>query len=144
MTYQLAPPDKYRLNISKKAIQFWKDHFISVFSGFAAIFPLHLWCQVIPQAENKSIMTTIKCQKNISSYAHLHGNHDYPALPFVPSVMEALIHEKPSRSKTWDEHAVKGWVLGTLDEHYCCWCLWVQKTIATRISGMVFFKHKYI
>ena len=58
--------------------------------------------------------------------------------------MEALIHEKPSRRKNWYENAVKGWVLDTSDKHYRCLCLWVQETRATRISGMVFLKHKYI
>ena len=28
MTYQLVPPDDHRRNLSEKAIQTWKDHFI--------------------------------------------------------------------------------------------------------------------
>ena len=53
MTYQLVPPDDHRRNIFNKAIQFWKDHFIAVLSGTANNFSLHLWCQVIPQAERQ-------------------------------------------------------------------------------------------
>ena len=82
--------------------------------------------------------------KIISSYAHLHGNHDFSAPPFMPIGLEALIHKKTSRRKTWDEHAVKGWVLVTSGEHYRCWRMWVQNTRPTRISDMVFLKHKYI
>ena len=51
MTYQLVPPDDHRRNISEQAIQTWKNHFVSVLSGAASTFPLHLWCRVIPQAE---------------------------------------------------------------------------------------------
>ena len=59
-TYQLLPPDDHRQNISEKAIQFWKDHFISILSGTAENFPLHLWCQVIQQAERQLLMLRLK------------------------------------------------------------------------------------
>ena len=50
MTYHLVPPYDHRRNIAEKSIQFWKDHFVSVLSGAAATFPLHLWFQFIPQS----------------------------------------------------------------------------------------------
>ena len=53
MTYQLVPPDDHRRNIAEKAIQTWKDHFVSTLSGTADNFPLHLWCQLIPQMEHQ-------------------------------------------------------------------------------------------
>ena len=145
MTYQLVPPDDHRCNIAKKSIQFWKDHFIAVLSGAASISPFCLWYQVILQAEKQLfILRQSNVNKNISSYAHLHHNRYYYSIPFVPIGMEALINNITSQRKTWDEHAVKGWVLGTSDENYRFWRLWVQNTRATRIPGMVFFKHKYI
>jgi len=42
MTYQLVPPNNHRRNIAEKAIQTWKNHFISVLSGTDEKFPLHL------------------------------------------------------------------------------------------------------
>jgi hypothetical protein len=39
MTYQLVPPDDHRRNITEKAIQTWKDHFIAVISGTDNNFP---------------------------------------------------------------------------------------------------------
>eukprot|EP00804_Cyclotella_cryptica_P029413 CCRYP_013352-RA/>CCRYP_013352-RA protein AED:0.16 eAED:0.24 QI:0/0/0/1/0.2/0.16/6/0/1158 len=53
MTYQLVPPGDHRRNIAEKAIQTWKDHFIAVISGTGAKFPLHLWCQLLPQMERQ-------------------------------------------------------------------------------------------
>ena len=82
--------------------------------------------------------------KNISPYAHLHGNHDYPFLLFVPIGIEALIHKNPRQRKTWDENTFKGWVLDTSDEHYRFYTLCVKNSRASRISSMVFLKHKYI
>ena len=85
MTYQLVPLDDYRRNIAERAIQFWKNHFISVLSGVSATFFLQLWCQVIPQAEKKLLLLRkSNVKKNISSYSHLYVNHNYSAIPFVP------------------------------------------------------------
>ena len=56
MTYQLVPPDDHRRNLAERAIQTWKNHFVSVLSGAASTFPLHLWCQIIPQAERQLLL----------------------------------------------------------------------------------------
>eukprot|EP00804_Cyclotella_cryptica_P002793 CCRYP_009348-RA/>CCRYP_009348-RA protein AED:0.05 eAED:0.04 QI:0/0/0/1/1/1/3/0/1214 len=116
MTYQLVPPDDHRRNIAEKAIQTWKDHFIAVISGTDAKFPLHLWCQLLPQMERQlCLLRQSNAYPHISSHTHLYGHHDYNAHPFVPLGMEALVHDKPHRRKSFAQHCTK-----------------------------VFFKHKYI
>eukprot|EP00804_Cyclotella_cryptica_P027931 CCRYP_003827-RA/>CCRYP_003827-RA protein AED:0.22 eAED:0.22 QI:0/0/0/1/1/1/3/0/649 len=80
----------------------------------------------------------------ISSYAHLYGHHDYNSHPFVPIGMEALVHDKPHRRKSFAQHCTKGFVLGTSPEHYRCWTVWTPVSRSSRISATVFFKHKYI
>jgi hypothetical protein len=35
-------------------------------------------------------------------------------------------------------------VLGISPEHYRCWTIWSKDTRATRVTGRVFFKHKYL
>eukprot|EP00804_Cyclotella_cryptica_P008215 CCRYP_015150-RB/>CCRYP_015150-RB protein AED:0.19 eAED:0.17 QI:0/0/0/1/0/0/2/0/720 len=145
MTYQLVPPDDHRRNLAEKAIQTWKDHFIAALSGTAEKFPLHLWCQTLPQMERQlNLLRQSRLHPKLSAYAHLYGHHDYNALPFVPIGMEALVHDKPHRRKSFAQHCSKGWVLGTSTEHYRCWTVWTSKTRITRISASVFFKHKYI
>jgi hypothetical protein len=52
MTYQLVPPNNHRRNIAEKAFQIFKAHFIAIICGTDKLFPLHLWCQLLPQAEN--------------------------------------------------------------------------------------------
>eukprot|EP00804_Cyclotella_cryptica_P008878 CCRYP_013090-RA/>CCRYP_013090-RA protein AED:0.15 eAED:0.14 QI:0/0/0/1/1/1/3/0/882 len=92
MTYQLVPPDDdHRRNIAEKAIQTWKDHFIAVISGTDAKFPLHLWCQLLPQMERQlCLLWQSNAYPHISSHTHLYSHHDYNAHPFVPLGMEAL------------------------------------------------------
>ena len=55
-----------------------------------------------------------------------------------------MIHNKPSRQKTFAQHCNKGFVLGSYPENYRCWNLWTTSTKSTRVSGTVFFKHNYI
>eukprot|EP00804_Cyclotella_cryptica_P008459 CCRYP_003952-RA/>CCRYP_003952-RA protein AED:0.49 eAED:0.38 QI:0/0/0/1/0/0/2/0/237 len=113
MTYQLVPPGDHRRNIAEKAIQTWKDHFIAVISGTGAKFPLHLWCQLLPQMGANSAFYGNQCIPHISSHTHLYGHHDYNAHPFVPLGMEALVHDKPHRRKSFAQHCTKGYVIGT-------------------------------
>ena len=44
----------------------------------------------------------------------------------------------------FSKHCSKGHVLGTSFEHYCAWKIWMTKSKATRVSGKVFHKHKYL
>eukprot|EP00804_Cyclotella_cryptica_P004404 CCRYP_006820-RA/>CCRYP_006820-RA protein AED:0.33 eAED:0.33 QI:0/0/0/1/0/0/3/0/519 len=145
MTYQLVPPDDHQQNIAEKAIQIWKDHFIAVISGTDTKFPLHLWCQLLPQMEQQlCLLRQSNAYPHISSHTHLYGHHDYNAHPFVPLGMEALVHDKPHRRKSFAQHCTKGYVIGTSYEHYRCWKVWTPTSRTTRISATVFFKHKYI
>ena len=106
---------------------------------------MHLWCRLIPQAKKKLLLirqTNINLK--ISGFAYLYIPYEYNAQPFVPIGMEAMIHDKPSRKKTFAQHCSKGFVLRSSPEHYRCWNLWTTSTKATRVSGTVFFKHNYI
>ena len=51
MTYQLVPPHDHRRNIAEKAIQTFKNHFVSILCGVDEKFPMSLWDKLMPQAE---------------------------------------------------------------------------------------------
>ena len=77
MLYQLVPPDDHCQNISERAIQTWKNHFVGVLSGEAAKFPLHLWCQATAQAKRKLMLLSLSnVNPKISYYAHVYGQHE--------------------------------------------------------------------
>ena len=102
MTFQLVPPDDQHHNSAEKSIQIWKDHFIGVMSGKAATFPVHLWCQAIPQAERQLLLLQqSQVHPKVSAYAQVYGPHDYNAAPFVPIGMVTLVHGKPKRRGTF-------------------------------------------
>ena len=58
--------------------------------------------------------------------------------------MEAPIHVKPQKRQTYAQHCEKGYSIGTSFEHYQCQQIWMKDMHATRISGAVWFKHKYL
>ena len=146
MTYELVPPDEHRRNIAEKAIQTFKDHFIGVLSGCAKTMPMHLWCQLLPQVERQLLLLRqSRVNPGMSAYAHVYqGQHDYNKHPFVPIGMEAMVHEKPHKRRTFAQHCKKGYVLGTSFEHYRCQTIWMVDSHNRRTSGAVWFKHKYL
>ena len=76
ISYQLVPPDVHRQNIAEREIQTWKSHLIGIISGTAATFPLHLWCQIISQAERQLLLLSqTNVNPNISAYAYVYGQH---------------------------------------------------------------------
>ena len=118
MTYQLVPPGDNRRNIAERAIQTWKNNVVSVFRGAAATFPLHLWCQDIPQANRQLLLLgQSNVNSNISSYSHVYGHHNYNAAPFMSISMESLVHDTPHRRRSFAKHCRKGYVLGTSFKH---------------------------
>lgn len=145
MTYQLVPPDEHRRNVAERMIQTWKNHFVAVLSGTDDKFPMQLWDKIIPQAEKQLwLLRQSNSNPKVSAYSHVHGQHDYNALPFVPIGMQTIVHEKPSKRRSWAQHGAKGFVLGTSYEHYRNWIAYCTKSRGTRVSGRMFFKHKYL
>jgi hypothetical protein len=145
MTHEIVPPQEHRRNMAKKAIQTFKDHFVGVLSGCAPSMPIHLWCQLLPQVERQLLLLCqSRAHPNLSAYAHVYEHHDYNWHPFAPIGMEALVHDKPHKCRTYAEHCTKAFVLGTSTEHYQCWKFLTPTTRATCISGAAFFKHKYL
>ena len=139
------PPDDHLQNLAEKAIQTWKDNFIGVMSDTAETFPVHLWCQAIPQAERQLFLIgKSHVNPKVSEYAQVYGPHDYNTAPFVQIGMETLMRGKTKRWGAFADHCIKCYVLGTAFEHYRSWKMWMKETRATIISATVFHKHKYI
>ena len=51
MDYQIAAPGDHRLNFAERAIQTFKNHFVSVLHGCDPEFPANQWDRLINQPE---------------------------------------------------------------------------------------------
>ena len=48
VTFQLVPPHLYRTNASERAIQTFKDNFVTAISSCDPDFPLHILDRLLP------------------------------------------------------------------------------------------------
>jgi hypothetical protein len=144
MTHELVPPDCHRHIIAKRAIQLFKNHFVSILSELDDQFPLFLWCHLVQLAElTINLLQQSNVAPKVSAYAYVHRQHDYMKHPFAPLGCAVMANVKPKK-QLWDVHADNSFNIGTAMEHHQCFHIYIVKTRAMRISDTVFFKHQYI
>ncbi len=70
----LVEPHNHQVNVAKRAIQTFKDHFISALATTDSKFPLQLWDRLTPQVENTlNLMQASRIDPNMSAYEAIHG-----------------------------------------------------------------------
>jgi hypothetical protein len=143
--YQLVPPHIHRRNAAERAIRTFKNHFIAGLSSTNPHFPLHLWCRLVPQAEETLNMLCTSClNPKLSAYNYLFGVHNFNAHPMAPPGIKVIAHEKPAKRASWATHGIDGWYIGPTYEHYRCYRIYATKTRAERICDTVeFFPHNF-
>jgi hypothetical protein len=145
MTFQLVPLHDHQKNRAEKAIHTFKTHFISIQCGTDKEFPLHLWCQLLPQAEDTlNMLQTARLRPTVSAYTYLWGQHNYNANPFAPLGCKVETNVSPTVQETWAPHTATGYYIGNAKEHYRCHQIYITNTNHIRTCEMVFFKHKYL
>ena len=119
MEYELVPKGQHRRNIAEKAIQTWKAHAISVFSGMDSKCPLFLWDLMLDQINMQvNMLRQSNVIPKVSAFAHLHGQHDFNCHPLAPLGIEVHSYVPPDKRKTWGVKCRKGYYIGTSREHY--------------------------
>ena len=71
--FQIVPPHIHWTKSIERAIRTFKEHFIAGLYSTNKEFPLHLWCQLIPQAILMLNLLQQSCMNSkLSGYAQLH------------------------------------------------------------------------
>ena len=60
-------------------------------------------------------------------------------MPLGPPGIWVLAHEKPNQHGTWSAHGTEGGYISLAMDHYCCYTIVVNKTIATQIMDTLEF-----
>ena len=143
--YELVPPHNHERNKAERAIQTFKNHFVSILCGADRDFPLYLWSDILRQAEHTlNLLRPSRQLPSISAYAYMYGQHNYDRHPFAPLGCKVEAHMMPSTRDTWAEHTASGYYIGNSKEHYRCHKVYITATKSTRICQTVFFRHKYL
>jgi hypothetical protein len=131
--YQLAPPYIHGRNNAERAIQTFKNNFISGLCSVDPKFPPKLWDKLLPQATTYlNLLRKSRINPCMSAYAQLNGHFDFNRMPLAPPGTCVIAHEKPDQWASWDPH---GFDL----DHYICYQVHVTKTKGTRIVDNVEF-----
>jgi hypothetical protein len=143
--YQLVPLHCHRRNAAERAIQTFKEHFMTGLSSVDPTFPLHLWDRLLPQAEiTLNLLRTSKLHPQLSASAHFHGLLDYNKTAFAPPGCKIIAHEKPGKRRTWAPHGQHGYSLGPAMHHCRCQNVYISATASERIVDTVeVFPHNY-
>ena len=100
----------------------FKNHFIAGLVSKHENFPLHLWCQLLPQAIlNLNLLQPYQINPSLLSQLQLHGQFDYKTTPISLPGTKVIVHIKPAVRKIWEPQGRDGWYVDRPKDHYICY-----------------------
>eukprot|EP00804_Cyclotella_cryptica_P025224 CCRYP_010323-RA/>CCRYP_010323-RA protein AED:0.29 eAED:0.29 QI:0/0/0/1/0/0/3/0/661 len=133
---QLVNTDDHRVNAAERAIQTWKNHWLSGLGTLDPNCPLQLWCQFIEQRhDNLNMLITSRINNKISVYAILEGQYESDKTPLAPVGTKALVLLDPKKRTSWNTHAVDAWYVGPAKKHYRNLKFYIPETRGYRIAN---------
>jgi hypothetical protein len=136
---QLVPPHLHHQNASERAIQKFKNHFVTGPCLVDKQFPMRLWCELVPQATlTLNLMRTSRIP-TISAAINIFGQIDFNRTPLAPPGKMAVAHVKPKARRNWAPQGEDAWYVGPAKDHYRCYRVWMTGTKKTRIVDKLEF-----
>ena len=134
---QFVEPNNHRVNAAERAIQTFKNHFISGLCTTDINFPLQLWNHLAHQAEiTCNLLRRSRLNPHISAYHQLHGHkYNWSAHPLAPPGTRALVLNPPALRTSWGPRAIDAWYCGPAMDHYRCSNFYVPETRSMRITA---------
>ena len=131
----MVEPQNHRANAAERAIQTFKNHFIAGLASVDPDFPIQLWDELIPQAQDTlNLLRTARKNKKLSPYATLEGPFNFYKTPLAPPGTKALVYLDPKNRTSWGAHAEDAWYVGPAMQHYWCYRFFMPNTRSYRIA----------
>ena len=132
----LVEPNNHRVNAAERAIQTFKDHFVSVLAMTDSDFPLQFWDRLTQQVVTTlNLLRPSRIDPTKSAYEALYGPYDWNRFPLAPPGGKSVIYEAPESRTSWGSRGTDAWNLGPSLDHYRCNHYFVPETRVHRISG---------
>jgi hypothetical protein len=81
----LVEPHIHRVNAAERAIQIFKDHFVSALATTDSKFPLQLWDRLAPQVKNTlNMLCPLRIIPNMPAYEAVYGPYDWNHFLLAP------------------------------------------------------------
>ena len=140
LDYQLVAPHDHRRNFAERAIQCYKNHFISILAGTDPNFPKDRWDLLLPQVElTLNLSRPSKLNPKVSAYTLINGAFDFNKTPLAPAGTKTIVHDVPTERASWAEHGSRGYYIGPALKHFCCYRNFMVGTKSIRTSNTVEF-----
>ena len=109
--WQFFKPTNHRVNAAERAIQTFKNHFISGLCSTNSDWPLQLWDQLAEQAIiTLNLVRTSRIDPAKSAYHQLHGRkYDWNSHPMAPPGTRAVIYLDPDNRTSWGARGLDAW-----------------------------------
>ena len=114
--FQFVEPSNHQVNADERAIQTYKNHFISGLCSTNENWPIQLWDQITTQAMiTLNLLRISGIDPTKSAYHHFHGHQfDWNRHPLAPPGTKAIIYEDPGTRTSWGP---QGQMHGTVALH---------------------------
>ncbi|GFH47516.1 hypothetical protein CTEN210_03991 [Chaetoceros tenuissimus] len=127
--FQLVPPHQKRRNAAERAIQTFKNHFITILCLVDPDFPLSEWDRLLPQTLlSLNHLRAARVNPKLSAYAALEGIYDFNRSPLAPLGTKLVYHVKPDQRSTFGTRGKEAWYVGPAPEHYRCVTIFLPDT----------------
>ena len=135
--WQFVEPHNHRVNAAERAIQTFKNHFISGLCCSDSEFPLQLWDQLTEQAEiTLNLLRPSRRDPSKSAYEDLNGEpFDFNKTPLAPPGTRAVVYDHPTSRASWAPRGSDAWYVGPAKDHYRNYRFFMIDTNAYRTSG---------
>ena len=129
ITFQLVPPHQKHRNAAERAIQTFKNHFITCLCLLDPNFPLSEWDRLLCQCLiSLNHLRASRVNPKLSAYASLEGIFDFNKTPMAPLGTKLVYHIKPDQRSTFDVRGKEAWYVGPATEHYRCVSIFIPET----------------
>ena len=115
----MAAPEDHQRNPCKRAIQSFKNHFISILAGTDPDFPKNRWDLLLEQAEiTLNMSRPSKLNPRVSAYTLINGVFDFDKTPLAPAWVKIIVHDRVNERASWAQHGSRGFYIGPAMQHF--------------------------
>ena len=125
------------MNAAERAIQTFKNHFISGLYATDENWSLQLWDQLTHQATiTLNLLRMSRIDPTKSLYEQIHSaKYDWNKHPMAPPGTRAIMYEAPDSRASWGPRGTETWYYGPELDHYRNCKFYVPEIHSYRTSG---------
>ncbi len=121
--------------MAERAIETFKENFISALATVDKDCPLQLWDDFLPQVElTLNILRVLQRDPTKSANEEVNRKFDYNKTLLAPLGTKGLVYEDPAVRASWAPHGTDAYYVGPALKHYRCLRFYMPGTQRYRVA----------